>query len=344
MKSLFRKYLKASIAAAIIIVVAGCGYHGQFVFLADAKEAAVRSTWITYWDREAGGKDLAGSGNKFRKLSYFAAYFDESNRLFIPQELGDYKTELHKHKGNSDSYLTFVNDKKNADGSFAMKDIEILRRLFVNDAAMEKHSDEVIALTLQGGYDGIEIDYERIWKDATVGQAFLRFIDKLYAKAMQHHLKLRIVLEPSTPFAGEGFIQGPEYVVMLYNLYGLHSVPGPKANPAFIRKVIAQMAILPGEKEVAFSTGGCLWGDNGEKRFLTELEAKSLALAHDADPRRDWDSRCLVFEYAEKGISYQVWYADVKTLNYWIGIAKEQGIQHFSLWRLGGNLDMHKLE
>ena len=29
---------------------------------------------------------------------------------------------------------------------------------------------------------------------------------------------------------------GPEYMVMLYNLYGLHSGPGPKADGPFIEK------------------------------------------------------------------------------------------------------------
>ncbi len=152
----------------------------------------------------------------------------------IPQDLSDKRNELKKKKAKYETYLTIVNDKQNNDGSSTIKDIEVLRRLFSDDVSMEKHVDEIIALTLQGGYDGIEIDYEKIWKDESIGQSFLKFANKLYVKALDNDLKLRILLEPSTPFSSAQFFEGPEYVVMLYNLYGLHSDLGPKANKTFI--------------------------------------------------------------------------------------------------------------
>ncbi|HWR29542.1 MAG TPA: hypothetical protein VN631_06880, partial [Negativicutes bacterium] len=122
-----------------------------------------------------------------------------------------------------------------------------------------------------------------------------------------------------------------------------HSGPGPKADKTFIQKVITQMASLPGEKSVAFSTGGCVWGSNGKKQLVTEAEAKVLVAAYDVTPKRDKESQNLVFEYENDGVTYQVWYADVKTLNFWSGIAKEQGVTKISLWRLGGNVDLKKI-
>jgi spore germination protein len=103
------------------------------------------------------------------------------------------------------------------------------------------------------------------------------------------------------------------------------------------------MKVLEGEKSVALSTGGCMWGDNGEKRFLTEAEARALAKVNDAELSRDEESQCVTFHYEDKGVGYQVWYADIKTLNYWIAIAQEQGYNNISLWRLGGNMALHKL-
>jgi spore germination protein YaaH len=344
MSSTSYKIIKTVIFASVFVILIGCNYNSQSAVNAVAKEPTKASAWLAYWDLDAGEKDLERLGKKLEKLSYFGAYFDSNDRLFIPKELSDKKIELQKKKRKYETYLTFVNDKQNSDGSAVMKDTEVLRRLFSDDASMEKHIDEIITLTLQGGYDGIEIDYERIWKDETIGQTFLQFADRLYAKALKNNLKLRIVLEPSTPFSSIDFVKGPEYVVMLYNLFGLHSVPGPKANKEFIQKTITRMEALPGEKSVAFSTGGCLWGDNGEKRFLTEVEAKTLAAIYDSETQRDEESQCVVFDYKSKGVSYQVWYADVKTLNYWIRIAKEQGANHISLWRLGENVDIDKIK
>ena len=267
------KIMKASILTVVFIFLAGCTYSNQFVVNAVAKEPPIRSAWITYWDLEAGEKDVVKMGAKLDRLSYFGAYFDKKDHMFIPQELNNPKKDNQKYE----TYLTFVNDKQNSNGTVVLKDIEVLRRLFSGDKSMNKHIDEIIDMTLQGGYDGIEIDYERIWKDEKVGQAFVNFANKLYEKATNHHLKLRIVLEPSTPFSSVHFVNGPEYVVMFYNLYGLHSGPGPKADREFIEKVITNMKALPGEKSVALATGGCLWGSNGQKSFLTEMEARNLA-------------------------------------------------------------------
>ena len=329
---------------AVFVLLAGCNYNNQLTSKADAKETIERAAWLAYWDLDAGGKDLQRIGKKLGKLSYFGAYFDAHDRIFIPQELSDKRKELRAKKEKYETYLTFVNDKQNADESVIMKDIEVLRRIFANTASMDSHIDDLIALTLQGKYDGIEIDYERIWNDEQIAKSFSIFVDKLYKKAGANKLKLRVVLEPGTPFSIVNLPQGPEYVVMFYNLYGLHSEPGPKANRAFIEKTVGQMKALQGETSVAFATGGCLWGDTGKRALLSEVEAKTLAVTQDSKIKRDEASQCIVFQYQDMGVSYQVWYADVETLIYWIGIAKEQGVNNISIWRLGGNIDINKIE
>ena len=208
---------------------------------------------------------------------------------------------------------------------------------------MDKHIDDIIEITKKMDLDGVEIDYERVWKDEAIGKLFLRFVDKLHSRARDNNLKVRVVLEPNTPFATAAFTKGPEYVVMFYNLYGLHSGPGPKANKSFILKVLKQMENLPGEKAAAFSMGGSLWGSNGKKQLITEQEAKALASAHNVVPVRDGESQSLFFEYVNEEVRYQVWYADITTLNYWSSIVKAQGVNKVNLWRLGGNIDINKM-
>ncbi len=169
------KIYKTTVLAAVLVVLTGCNYNSQIAGRAVAKEPTVRSTWLAYWDLTAGEKDLPRIENKLAGLSYFGAYFDEKDRVFIPRELSDKRGELKKRPVKYETYLTVVNDKQNADGSTVLKDIEVLRRLFADEAATANHIAEIIDLTLQGGYDGIEIDYERIWSDEQVGRGFLRF-------------------------------------------------------------------------------------------------------------------------------------------------------------------------
>ena len=327
--------------AAAFLVLAGCGSASPSGY-GGPKELSKRSAWIVYWDLETGDRDLKKMERPLEKLSWFAAYFDSEDRLFIPQEMSESQRQFKK--GQTLMYLTVVNDRLNSDGSAVIKDLDVLRRVFADDKSMERHISEIISLAWEGGYDGIELDYEKIWKDPSLGRSFTIFANQLSVEALKNNLKLRIVLEPSAPFDLPYFAAGPEYVVMLYNLHGLHSGPGPKANRAFIETTIKRMKALPGEKAVAFATGGVVWPDRGAKKMLTEAEAKSLAVINEAQVSRDKDSQCLVFSYQDGGVWHKVWYADVNTLNFWIAVAQEQGESRINLWRLGGNIDIQLMK
>lgn len=335
------RFLKIAVCAASVFIMTGCNHFGHFSGLTAANKSQTISSWLVYWDVETGEHDMRQLGSRITSLSYFAAYFDHNDRLFIPDELITKQKQLPRN--TTAKYLTFVNDRQNADKSVLSKNTNILRRLLNDSESMVRHIDDVITLTLASGYDGIEIDYEKIWKDETLSQSFLVFVKQLYEKAQKYQLKVRIVLEPSAPFAAGSFIKGPEYVVMFYNLHGLHNRPGPKANKQFIKSLLNKMKTLPGYKTVAFAAGGCQWGENGTAKLLTEVEARTLAAVNGAEAVRDEDSQCVVFSYHEAGVFYQVWYADVQTLHHWITAAREEGATSIALWRLGGNVSLSQL-
>jgi hypothetical protein len=339
-----KSLVKIALFAVVIFVLTGCTQNHQSVAKNIDKVDMNRAAWLAYWDLDAGEKDLVQLGKKVGKLSYFGAYFDEFDRLFIPSELGEIKNVHKRRKSHAETYLSFVNDKKMLSGAIVLKDIEVLRRIFSNEGLLNKHIDDIIALTSQGDFDGIEIDYERIWKDEGIGKQFVSFADKLYKRAKDKNLKLRIVLEPNTPFSAVSFTKGPEYVVMFYNLFGIHSGPGPKANKEFIEKLLVKMDGLPGEKAAAFSTGGCLWGSDGKKQWITEQEAMKLATTHKVVPQRDPASQSLFFEYESSGVRNQVWFVDIDGLIYWSSLAKAKGIDRINIWRLGGNHDIDKIK
>ena len=343
MKGRLTTKMHAVMLAALLAAAVGILQVTYFSPEADAKETSLNAAWLAYWDAGAGARDLAKLERRLQTVVYFGAYFDADDRLFVPQELSEAKDTIEK-KSRAAHYLSFVNDRLQADGSVVLKDVQVLQRVLADETAREEHAQAMVRLALADGYDGIELDYERVWKDKQSGPLFLRFLEQLQTQASQHQLKLRVVLEPGAPLGTAAFTPGPEYVVMFYNLYGLHSGPGPKADKAFIEKIARQMQALPGEKTAAFATGGCLWSDNGEKRFVTEREAKALAKAQDAKTKRDPSSQCVVFSYQDKGSAYTVWYADATTLNYWIATAKGAGISRVSLWRLGGNADIGKVK
>lgn len=327
----------------VSVAVLGCSFTSECSEKVVYREPKERAAWVAYWDADSGLKDLGRLDGKVKKVSFFGAYFDEDEYLFVPKELESEKVAALRRKGGFETYLSVVNDKQNGDGTAILKDVNVLRRMFADETVMDEHVDEIIALTKKGGYDGVEIDYERIWKDEEVSRKFTDFLAKVQAEASKKKLKVRVVLEPAAFTAPAKFPEGPEYVVMFYNLYGLHSGPGPKADADFIRNLLTRIETLPGEVSVALATGGCVWSDDGDKRFVSEGEAKALAIEYDVKPQRDKASQCLVFQFARKGVQNQVWYADVNTLNYWISLAGEKKPVNISLWRLGGNVDIGKL-
>ena len=138
--------------------------------------------------------------------------------------------------------------------------------------------------------------------------------------------------------------KGPEYVIMCYNLYGYRTEPGPKADKEFIDKLIEKTNLLPGEISFALATGGFDFGDNGTIVALTEREALELARMHDKSPIMDRKSNALFFNYVDnQKIEHKVWYANGRTIEYWIDVIKQSGNNNISLWKIGGNINLENI-
>lgn len=328
-----RKILCSALCAACLLA-AGCKADEP---LQSGSHPEVRmSSWVVTWDADKGWKEYGKTRKEWNDLSYFAAFFDEKGSLHVPENFR--KADM----GEGHFYLTFVNDVHPSQGKAIEKDTAVLQKALADESSRRQHVKEILALAEEAGVDGIEIDYERIGKDKALAEKFASFTKTLFLESAAAHKKVRIILEPSMPM-DLPYSRGPEYVVMAYNLYGLHSGPGPKADGPFIQKTLQKMKSLPEKRALAFSKGGCLWKDaglfglqKGKAQFITEEKARELAEIHGQKPERDGASAALHFSYKENGSSYDVWYADQETLAAWITLAAREGIPSVSLWRLGG--------
>lgn len=295
--------------------------------------------WLVYWDTTNFEEEIDYWSERISNIIYFAAYFDENNKLFMPDNINESKEiidELYKNQpwGN---YITFVNDKVYSDGSSALKDTDLLYELFKSDESMDNHINDIINIAVEGGYKGIEIDYEKIRKDIDLWEKFSVFLEKLIKAAELYNLSIRVLLEPSTPVDKIELPEGPEYVMMCYNLYGYGTEPGPKANKEFLLELIDKMKKVSSNRGYALATGGFDFADNGEVKAITRKEAEDLLIKYNkVSEERDEDSQCKVFQYIDSnGVNHQVWYADSVTLGYWESILIESGEKNISIWRLG---------
>lgn len=346
--------LKKSILTFIFVIslsLAACNHQDNInikgIDRDDNKEYEINinninySIWTTYWDTKDLEYEIENIKDSIDDICYFAAYFNNDKIPFIPKETIESFEMVRALYGpmGYGSYLTFVNDLILEDSTSSLKDVDLLYTLFETDKSMDSHIKDILYMTTKEGFDGIEIDYEAINKDLKLWELFIEFIDKLYKSANEKNISVRIVLEPNAPLDVINLPEGPEYVMMCYNLHGYGTTPGPKANKVFIEDIIKKTKTLPGKVNFALATGGYDFQSNGVVNSLTEREAVELLKIYYKSPMREEESQALFFNYIDnEGISHEVWYADKDTIKYWVSIIQETGNYDISLWRMGGNI------
>ena len=296
--------------------------------------------WIPYWDYPDAIGEIDLADGSLETVVAFAAVFDGGGNPFLLDQMTQCQDCLNILYSESHTvYLSVVNDMEVEDGVFDGKSVPLLRTLLATDESIDRHIEALMRLLYDSGAKGLEIDYEGIKKDVLLWARYTRFLEKLYQRTSAEGYALRAVLSwDSARYAS--FPEGPTYSVMCYNLYGLHSGPGPKADRAFLQETFDICSRLPGRVAMAFATGGFDWYQDGTIQALTQTRAEER-IASAAVPKdellRDPESGALHCTFTADGQTHELWYADGTTLAYWRSLALEAGYDSFDLFRLGGN-------
>lgn len=301
-----------------------------------AEAADKTAVWSVYWDSADTMSVLRSERESIQAVSLFEAYFKD-DEVVIPEASEKMLSQIRNREATKDMtvFLSVVNDV-DQNGTIVQKDTGILKKCLGTKEAARAHAENLVEIVSERGYDGIEIDYEKIRSDQELWADFLQFEQFLLEEAAGKDLKVRIILEPSTPVEELEFPDGAEYVVMCYNLYGNGTEPGPKADADFLRKMYDRFGNLP-EISYAFADGGYDWeADSKKAQQLRASEAAALIETYEAEPVRDEASGVLYFEYTKGGKKHTVWYADEETLKIWADWLREWGADplRVSLWRL----------
>ena len=157
-------------------------------------ESTQLTIWSTYWDCAGDIEVLQDEAEKVDEISLFAASF-QNGEVTIPEPTTRMLKKIRRREQtkNKTVYLSIVNDVTE-NGKTTQKDTAILQKVLGTDEAAQSHAEQLVRLASENGFDGIEIDYEKIRKDLDLWQAFLKFEEKLLLLAEDAGLKVRIVL------------------------------------------------------------------------------------------------------------------------------------------------------
>ncbi|MFK4169162.1 glycosyl hydrolase family 18 protein [Paenibacillus lautus] len=341
MKNRRKKWAAAAGLAVLCAAVSFWWLEGrtkQPSMLPQPLQAQVKlSAWITDWQWETGITDWKQLGGALEEIKLFAAYFNHKDELYLTPDFREALPaflEASKEGEPARGVLTIVNDRFQADGTAKQKDPDLISRLVATPESRSQHIRQILDMASMHGFDGVELDYEKVRKED--GANLSALYEELDERLRAEGLSLRIVLEPGVSLSSLKLPEGPDYVLMAYNLYGGHSGPGPKADYAMIKELGSKLRQLPGDHAIALSVGGFDWAENGKVVSLTEKRAVELAHASPDEPKRDPDSGALYFGYTDdQGFGHTVWYADGTTLAGWMNAAGEAGISKIAIWRLG---------
>lgn len=301
----------------------------------DGNKTEAEAVWVVYWDDEDYVSKLSSGPYDPEIICEFEAYFDGKHNLVKEERMTEQYRTLKALPGMSDKkiYLTFVNDVV-SDGKSSQKDTKVLYDVLKDP---EKHASDIVRAAKEEGFDGIEIDYEKIRDDLKLWKLFISFENELIKAAGSEGIPLRIVLEPSTPVEKIDLPRGPEYVVMCYNLYGYGTKPGPKADRDFLVELAERFEPLSDNLGFAFANGGFDWNLSKDTiEPLTDLQGKQLIKDFGKDAKRDEKSFDITFTYEKDGLKHEVYFADDETIKQWADIIYENTHKkvRINIWRI----------
>lgn len=227
---------------------------------------------------------------------------------------------------------------------------EPVANMLHDPAAMTRHVNDVVALVLREGYDGIDIDYEDL--RAADREAFTAFVTRLGEALHAEDKILSVALFAKTSDAGEderNVAQDyaaigravDEVRLMAYDYHWAGSAPGPVAPITWVRQVLDYAKTqIPAHKIVlGVPVSGFDWVD-GLGEPVSWLQCYGRTKAFNATLEYDRLSQSPSFKYTDaQGRAHEVWFENAESTAAKLEAAKTAGIGGVYLWMIGGEDD-----
>ena len=294
------------------------------------------SAWVVPWDSAGAAAGCFDELNPFA----FALSSAPAPVLAFPKLMKDV---LRRRRRGDLVVPVVVNDVYSEGNEAELKSDRALSVLLSDSGRTARHVAELEAAAQ--GYDGLEIDYERIPPD--LWRPYTEFVERLGASLHKHGKRLYIDLEPrllrSKDWARLVRAADRIKVMAYYERGGDAARPGPGNSAAWVVETarLALRVVPPEKLVIAVSLAGTDWAPSAPggpsswtaKRLnygqVMDLRSKSGAkVSRDA-------SNVPYFHAVRDGRDDEIWFEDARSLKVKIRALQALGIKRIAFWYWG---------
>lgn len=219
-----------------------------------------------------------------------------------------------------------------------------------NEAYKTKLTQELLQTLQSNGFSGIDIDFEYIL--ASDRDAFTSFVADLANTMRSYGYTTSVALAPKTSATQKGLLyEGKDYpalgaaadsVLLMTYEWGYKYGPNMAVAPLNqVRRVVdyATSEIPPNKIHLGIPNYGYDWPLPYERNktiatTIGNVEAIQIAIQNNAEILYDETAQSPFFRYESGGISHEVWFEDVRSIQAKWNLIKEYGLGGADYWQI----------
>jgi spore germination protein len=295
----------------------------------------------TAWSRGAAAPiDAAIAAGGLDEVD-FDWYLAQADGSIVPEH-ENLDLVRHTRERGLQAFATVVN--RPAKGAFSG---DVAAAILATPESRRRHVAALVALAVDKGYDGIDVDWEAI--PPADRDRFSQFVEELARALHDKHRLLSIAVFPKTSEPGQWDLQKPydyarlgavvdEFKIMTYSFSGPWGEPGPQMPLDWAGDVLTFAAGLvpPGKTYLGLPFYGFDW--HGESTTAVHSnDARDLRTRYDPQVRRDTASNEAVMDFTdENGLQHVVYFQDQTAIAAKIKLlrASHPGLAGVAAWEL----------
>lgn len=355
-----RRYLGFATAAFITLIGLGAGAHywrdtddneyavhanSAYQQLAEQRLSGAASSgsdtvfsgWLTSFNEKQSVADFAAHAKQMNEVLPFWYQLNKKGAIAEMPGLTKKNEVLAIARTNNVSVIPTITNQFDPDRVSTILGDEDLQSASIT---------QLVDLAVANNYAGWDIDWEQLY--AGDQEAFTGYITNLSVALHAKHKTLSIsVPVPSTPIRKTDQAGGFDYPklgavvdqmrVMAYDYHEGTSAPGPVTPLDEYTATIETIAkLVPSHKLImALPTYGYDWSPKKAEGMQFD-KISALLKEKGIKPKRDKASQTLRARYTSVDGVHEIWYEDADSVRALVKVAQSYGIDHFTLWRLGG--------